>query len=164
MERKKITVEELLERYEKGERDFSKIILEYADLSGVELRNLSFGGAILSYVNLSNIKLECCNLRAEFMYCNFTNAVMENCDLGWARFFDCDLRKAISRLCTLSSTKFTRVNLENSKLDGSGEDPSEYWDVTREDGVFVPGFTFDLYMAESIERIAELRRNGEDVF
>ena len=39
MERTKITVEELLERYTAGERNFEKIILEYADLSGVELRN-----------------------------------------------------------------------------------------------------------------------------
>lgn len=164
MERNKITVEELLQAYAAGERDFTQIILEYANLSGVELRNLDLGGAQFSYVNLSSIQLRQCDLRAEFIYCNFTNAVIENCDLGWARFFDCDLRGATSRLCTLSSTKFTRVNLQNSKLSGSGEDPPEYWDVTRQDGVFVPGFTFDLYIAESIERTAERRRNGEDVF
>lgn len=159
-----ITAEELLERYEKGERDFSGIILEYANLSGVELRNIDLSGAQFSYVNLSGIKFWDCDLRTQFIYCNFTNAFIENCDLERARFYDCDLRSAILNHVELTSTQFIRVNLEGTRTKGSGKDPCEFWDVIREDGVFVPGFTINLYMAESIERIAERRKNGEDVF
>ena len=107
MERTKITVEELLERYTAGERNFEKIILEYADLSGVELRNINFGGAIFSYVNLNSIHLRQCDLRTQFIYCNFINAVIENYDLERARFYDCDLRGASSKICNLTSIHFT---------------------------------------------------------
>ncbi|MCC5657426.1 pentapeptide repeat-containing protein [Nostoc sp. XA010] len=64
-------------------------------------------------------------------------------------FFDCDLRGATSTYANLTSAHFTRVNLQGAKLGGSGEDPCEYWDVIRHDGVFVPGFTSNLYIAES---------------
>ena len=159
-----ITAEELLERYAAGERDFTEIILEYANLSGVELRNINLRGAQFSYVNLSSIQLRQCDLRTQFIYCNFTNAIIENCDLERARFYDCDLRGVNTRICNLTSTQFTRVNLQGSRIDGFGRDFCEYWDLTREDGVFVPGFTINLYMAESIKRTAERRKNGENVF
>lgn len=48
-----------------------------------------------------------------------------------------------------------------TKTHGSGKDPCEFWDVIREDGVFVPGFTFDLYIAE---HIAESKTKGDHVF
>lgn len=159
-----ITAEELLERYAAGERDFTEIILEYANLSGVELRNINLSGAQFSYVNLSGIQLRQCDLTAQFIYCNLTNAIIENCDLERARFYDCDLRGAILNHVELTATQFIRVNLEGTRTKGSGKDPCEFWDVTREDGVFVPGFTINLYMAESIKRNAERRKNGEDVF
>lgn len=157
MEKKKVTLEEFLKRYAAGERDFKQIILEYADLSGAELQNISLRGARFSYVNLSSIKLWDCNLTAEFIYCNFRDTLIENCDLERTRFFDCDLRGATLRYVELTSTTFTRVNLQGAKLGGSGKDPCEFWDVVREDGVFVPGFTFDLYIAE---RIAEGTTKG----
>nr|MDZ8058409.1 pentapeptide repeat-containing protein [Nostoc sp. EkiNYC01] len=161
MEKERITAEDLLRRYAAGERDFQQIILEYANLSGVELQNISLKGARFSYVNLSGIKLRDCILKAQFTYCNFTDAVIEQCDLGWAWFFDCDLRGATSTYANLSSAHFTRVNLQGAKLGGSGEDPCEYWDVIRHDGVFIPGFTLDLYIAE---RIAESKTKGDHVF
>ncbi|MEH1943332.1 MAG: pentapeptide repeat-containing protein [Nostoc sp.] len=161
MERKRVTVEEFLRRYAAGERDFQQILLEYADLSGAELKGISLRGAQFSYVNLSSIKLRDCDLRAEFIYCNFTDTNIESCDLERARFFDCDLRGANIRLCDVSSTAFTRVNLQGVTRSNSGKDPCEYWDIIREDGVFIPGFTLDLYIAE---RIAESKTRGNDVF
>jgi uncharacterized protein YjbI with pentapeptide repeats len=81
MSKERITVEELLKRYAAGERNFQQIILEYADLSGVELRRIDLRGARFSYVNLSSIKLWDYNLKAEFIYCNFRDALIESCDL-----------------------------------------------------------------------------------
>jgi hypothetical protein len=77
------------------------------------------------------------------------------------RFFDCDLRGTTTKMCDFTSTNFTRCNLQDAKWGGSAKDPCEYWDVIRHDGVFVPGFTFDLYIAE---RIAESETRGNDVF
>ncbi len=45
MEKERITVEELLRRYAAGDRDFQNIILEYADLSGVEMQNIDLTSA-----------------------------------------------------------------------------------------------------------------------
>ncbi|MBN3870613.1 pentapeptide repeat-containing protein [Nostoc sp. JL33] len=161
MERERVTVEEFLRRYAAGERDFQQILLEYADLSGVELQGINLDGAQFSYVNLSSIKLRHCDLRAEFIYCNFRDALIENCDLEWAWFYDCDLRGANIRLCDVTSTHFIRVNLQGATRNNSGKDPCEFWDVVREDRVFVPGFTSNLYIAE---RIAERKTKGDDVF
>ncbi|MBE8990878.1 pentapeptide repeat-containing protein [Nostoc sp. LEGE 12450] len=161
MERERVTVEEFLRRYAAGERDFQQILLEYADLSGVELKGISLDGAQFSYVNLSSIKLWDCNLKAQFIYCNFRDALIENCNFDWAWFYDCDLRGSNIRLCDVTSTHFIRVNLQGATRSNSGKDPCEYWDVVREDGVFVPGFTLDLYIAE---RIAENKTRGNDVF
>ncbi|MEH2380364.1 MAG: pentapeptide repeat-containing protein [Nostoc sp.] len=157
MERERVTVEEFLRRYAAGERDFQQILLEYADLSGVELQGINLDGAQFCYVNLSSIKLWYCNLKAQFIYCNFRDALIENCDLESTRFFDCDLGGINTRICDLTCTRFIRVNLRDAKLSGSGEDPCRFWDVIREDGVFVPGFTSDLYIAE---RIAEGTTKG----
>ncbi|WP_392530822.1 pentapeptide repeat-containing protein [Nostoc sp. C117] len=158
MERERVTVEEFLRRYAAGERDFHRIILEYADLSGAELQGINLHGAQFNYVNLSGIKLRSCILKAQFIYCNFRDALIESCNLEWAWFYDCDLRSANTRVCDLTSTHFIRVNLQGAKLRGFGEDPCKYWDVIRHDGVFVPGFTFDLYIAE---RIAESKTKGD---
>ena len=137
--------EELLRRYAAGERDFQRIILEYTNLSGVELQGIDLRDARFSYVNLSCINLRHCSLSAEFSYCNLRDANIESCDLDYARFFDCDLRGANTRMCHLTCTGFTRVNLQGAKLGGSGEDPCEFWDVVRYDGVFLPGFNRSLY-------------------
>ena len=77
MEKERITVEELLRRYATGDRDFRNIILEYADLSGVELQNIDLTGAQFNYVNLSRLNLHRCELgSAQFWYCNFREAKM----------------------------------------------------------------------------------------
>ncbi|MEG3875923.1 pentapeptide repeat-containing protein [Microcoleus sp. herbarium7] len=147
MEKERITVEELLRRYAAGDRDFRHIILEYADLSGVELQNIDLTSAQFNYVNLSGINLNMCKLRsAQFWYCNFTDAKIYNSDLESTRFFDCDLRGAnTSATCNLTCTRFTRVNFQGAKLGGTGEDPCEFRDVIRQDGVFISGFTSNLY-------------------
>lgn len=143
---------ELLRRYTAGCKDFQDIVLEYADLSGAKLQSLDLRGASFNYVNLSSINLNSCNLRGtQFWYCNFREAKISSCDLESTRFFDCDLRQANMTDVNLTSTHFIRVNLQGTKTKGFGEEPCEFWDVIREDGVFVPGFTFDLYLAEREE-------------
>ncbi|MCC3411982.1 MULTISPECIES: pentapeptide repeat-containing protein [unclassified Microcoleus] len=148
MDKESIAVEELLRRYVAGDRDFRNIILEYADLSGVELQNIDLTGAQFNYVNLSRVNLHRCKLRsAQFWYCNFTDAKIYDSDLESTRFFDCDLRGAnTSATCNLTCARFTRINFQGAKLGGTGEDPCEFRDIIRQDGVFIPGFTFNPYL------------------
>ena len=142
MEKEKITVEELLRQYAAGDRDFRNIILEYADLSGVELQNIDLSGDQFNYVNLSRLNLHRCELgSAQFWYCNFTEARITSSHLEYARFFDCDLRGFNSSKCNVSSANFIRVNFQGAKFGGFGEEPCNYWDIIRQDGVFIPGFT-----------------------
>jgi len=145
MEKERITVEELLGRYAAGERDFQNIILEYADLSGVELQNIDLTGAQFNYVNLSNISLNRCKLlSAQLCYCNFRDAKISSCNLESTSFFDCYLRELSTSSCNLTSTRFIRVSLQGAKLDGYCEEPCEFWDVIRPDGVFIPGHNFTI--------------------
>ena len=152
MEKKEITVKQLLKRYAAGERDFQLIILEYADLSGVELQSIDLRGAEFNYVNLSGINLRSCNLiAAQFWYCNFRKAQIISCELESTRFFDCDLREADMTDVNLTDTHFTRVNLQNTRTQGFGEEPCNFWDVIREDGKFISGYTMDLYIFDREE-------------
>jgi len=147
MEKERITVEELLRRIAPGDRNFRRIILEYADLSGVELQNIDLTGAEFNYVNLSRLNLHRCELgSAQFWYCNFREAKIISSHLQYSRFFDCDLRGFNSSNCDVSSVNFTRVYFQGAKFGGFGEEPCKYWNITREDGVFIPGFTLDPYL------------------
>ncbi|MCT7971793.1 pentapeptide repeat-containing protein [Laspinema olomoucense] len=147
---------ELLRRYDAGERDFRAIILQHTDLSRVKLDSVNLSGACfysvnlhaanLKNVNLSSTEWSDCNLLAlQFWLCNLKDAIIEHCDLESARFFDCDLRGIRISLSNVSRAAFTRVNFQDAKLGGSGEDPCEFWDVIRPDGVLIPGFTFHIY-------------------
>jgi uncharacterized protein YjbI with pentapeptide repeats len=142
MDKERITREELLQRYAAGERDLQHIILEYADLNGVELQNIDLRGAQFNYVNLSRLNLHRCELgSAQFWYCNFREAKITSSHLEYARFFDCDFTGFNSSGCNITRVYFIRVNLQGAKLYGFGEDPCEFWDVIRPDGVFNPGFS-----------------------
>ena len=140
--------EELLRRYSDGQRDFQRIILKYADLSGVELQNIDLTEAQFNYVNLSGLNLHRCELGgAEFLNCNLREAKITSCHLECTRFFDCDFRGVNTSGCNLTRTNFIRVNFENAKIFGFGEEPCECWDITREDGVFIPGFAFNPFLS-----------------
>ncbi len=147
--------EELLQLYNAGDRDFRAIILQHTDLSKVKLDsvnlsgacfyNVNLHGAHLKNVNLSSTEWWGCNLFVEFWLCNLKDAIIDNCDLESARFFDCDLRRVQTKICNLTYTHFTRVNLQGADLSGFGEEPCRFWDVIRPDGVLIPGFTCSLY-------------------
>lgn len=152
--RLRMDAEEFIQLYNAGERDFRAMILQYADLSNVKLDsvnlsgacfyNVNFDSANLKNVNLSSTEWWDCNLFVEFWLCNLKDAIIDHCDLEGARFFDCDLRRFKTIGCNLTWTHFIRVNLQGADLGGYCEEPCEFWDVIRQDGVFIPGFNFTL--------------------
>ncbi|WP_104902444.1 pentapeptide repeat-containing protein [Nostoc sp. 'Peltigera membranacea cyanobiont' N6] len=139
----KITAEMFLKRYENGCRDFQSIILEYADLSMADFQRINLQGSQFSYVNLSRINLRDSTLTAQFSFCNFRDSKIESCYLESARFSDCDFRGASVTKVNLTYTSFIRVNLQGARLEGFGEEFPLFFNVVREDGEFIPGYTYE---------------------
>ncbi|MDY7005107.1 MAG: pentapeptide repeat-containing protein [Cyanobacteriota bacterium] len=152
-------VKEFLARYKVGERDFRGVSLYRADLRRFPLDGVDFSGAIFQYVkfcghytdcvnshiNFSGAKFWSCDITGEFSFCDFRNTNIGSCNLESTRFSDCDWRGAKTKYCNMTRTHFVRVNLQGVTWGGYGEEPCRFWDVIRDDGVFIPGFTFELY-------------------
>jgi uncharacterized protein YjbI with pentapeptide repeats len=151
---------EFLSRYAAGEKDFRGISLLHADLTKVPLDSVDFSGArfdrvkfcgaysncINTSVNFSGAYFWYCDLTGQFSFCDFRDTEIVSCDMEFTHFYDCDFRRANTKLCKLDGTSFVRVNFEGAKLSGSpAQDPCYFWDVIRDDGVFIPGFAFRLY-------------------
>lgn len=110
---KTITPEELLVRYDNGERDFSGIDLvvsseAFFDYTGIELKglvlkNIVLRGAVLREVDLTEVDLSGADLGGIFM---------DNCNLYKATIQDANLRGACLSECT-----FNDVDLRGSNLD-----------------------------------------------
>jgi uncharacterized protein YjbI with pentapeptide repeats len=124
IKRQRITVEELLNRYTAGERDFSGIyirdsregLMRGIDLSGINLENSSlsvdFSGAILKKANFRyTVWGDHCSwenadfsgsdftginniVECVFVRCNFSNTIWDQADLWQSTFQDCDLTGA----------------------------------------------------------------------
>ncbi|MFN6563327.1 MAG: pentapeptide repeat-containing protein [Nostoc sp. ChiSLP01] len=100
MERKEITVEELLQRYAAGERDFSVVCLDDADLSGANLAGIDFSHARLRWANLSGAIL--------------CGANLSDTDLQRANLTGANLEAA-----NIINTCIAGANLENTNLRGA---------------------------------------------
>lgn len=133
-------VQDLLERYQKGERDFAHVDLSGASLSGVNLRDVNLTGANLNGANLSWAFLSRSNLtganlrRADLRSVSLNHATLnhanlsganlskadlrlaqlQNTDLNWAVLQEADLTGA-----NLKDAKLDQVNLERSKLNST---------------------------------------------
>lgn len=131
MQRKDMTVEELLRRYAAGERDFSGVDLRGANLSGVhrrfdvgayaepyrqgitsDLSGINLSGADLTEANLRGVNLAGANLsnanltRANLNYSNLTNT-----DLSGA-----NLTEALLECAELDGTNMRGANLLNAQI------------------------------------------------
>lgn len=130
-------VQDLLERYQKGERDFSQVDLSGARLSGVNLRDVNLTGANLAEANLSWAFLSRANLtgaclrRADLRNASLNNVTLTQANLSGANLSKADLRFAQLQAADLNwailqevdltgadlkAAKLDQVNLERTKL------------------------------------------------
>ncbi|MBW4519558.1 MAG: pentapeptide repeat-containing protein [Scytolyngbya sp. HA4215-MV1] len=133
-------VQDLLERYQQGERDFAHVDLSGASLSGVNLRDVDLTGANLTGANLSWAFLNRANLtgaclrRADLRSASLNSinlnqailsgadlskvdlrlAQLQEADLNWAVLPEADLSGA-----NLQGAKLDQINLERAKLNGT---------------------------------------------
>jgi uncharacterized protein YjbI with pentapeptide repeats len=121
-------VQDLLERYQKGERDFAHVDLSGASLSGVNLRDINFTGANLAGANLSWAFLNRANLtgaslrRADLRSASLNNANLNQSVLSGANLSKTDLRLAQLQSADLNwsvlqEADLTGANLQTAKLD-----------------------------------------------
>ncbi|MDJ1183124.1 pentapeptide repeat-containing protein [Roseofilum casamattae] len=98
--------DEVLNRYETGDRDFMGILLPEANLSGVNLSEANFSGANLCVANLSGANLQ--------------GADMSKAKLNVARLSGCNLTKTNFNRAILNVANLVRANLSGASLIQAG--------------------------------------------
>jgi uncharacterized protein YjbI with pentapeptide repeats len=118
----RMTVQELLERYERGERDFrganligaglfgvnlSRADLSRAKLSRANLRGANLTGSCLNRANLSSANLPRANLTGT----DLRNTDLRNTDLRWCRLIGADLSGAAGLPQTAAESRDLRATV-----------------------------------------------------
>ncbi|MGB3513228.1 MAG: pentapeptide repeat-containing protein, partial [Microcoleaceae cyanobacterium] len=123
----KITIEELLELYAAGQRDFSRFIIKHTDQyfeNGIDLRGVKFRGDSLEAIffslqnsNLSGADLRGINFRkANLDCCNLSGALLNKASLWCAGLNKANLSGANLSGASLSGTTFVTANLKGANL------------------------------------------------
>ena len=102
-----ITIEELRERYARGERNFVDVSLPHkVDFTGISLAGANLKGAKFNYSNFTEANLEGTDLSYAWLNgVNFTRANLHKANISWAAatgavFKDASLLNAIGRFNT----------------------------------------------------------------
>ncbi len=117
-----MTVEEFLEKYTVGIRDFSGVDLAEANLNGAKLSEVILTHANLNVVNLSGAILNGANLRyaklnvARLSGAHLSNADLKGASLNVANLIRADLSRAQMRKTSLIRAELIRANLSRADL------------------------------------------------
>jgi uncharacterized protein YjbI with pentapeptide repeats len=119
-----MTVEEFLQQYATGERDFTAILLCEANLSGVNLSGINLTKANLSIANLSGANLSGANLSgaklnvAKLSGANLSGANLSGAILNVANLVRADLSDAELVEASLIRAELLRADLSGANLSG----------------------------------------------
>lgn len=117
-----MNVEELLEQYAAGQRQFQNANFSGVDLRGAQLNDIDLHKTDLSGVDLSEAKLKKANLweanlsRAALKSTNLTQIRGYRLNLSWADLTGVDLSFANLEEANLSGANFTKANLIHTNL------------------------------------------------
>ncbi|HBB33019.1 MAG TPA: low-complexity protein [Cyanobacteria bacterium UBA8803] len=110
-------IQNFLDRYRQGERNFTQVDLSGASLRGADLRNINLSGANLTSANLSWASLDRANLAGAILHqADLHNAILNNSNLDRANLSRANLRKVDLRLATLRSANLTWADASNADL------------------------------------------------
>lgn len=154
MSKELIEASELLERYQKGERDFSNVYIEGSDelaganLSGINLSDAVVAEMLLDEINLSGANLQLTNFGQSSLYgadlcrANLSGANLRLTVLDSANLSDSCLIGAYLKGASMGNTNFTRCNLSRAK---TSENPwfegAIFCDTVMPDGIIRTGNT-----------------------
>ncbi len=113
-------VQNFLDRYRQGERNFADVDLSGVILTGANLREINLSGANLNNANLSWATLNHANLTgASFHQTNLHSATLNNANFNQATLSRAKLSKVDLRHATLQDADLSWADLTNSDLSGS---------------------------------------------
>ncbi len=110
-----MTREELLAAYAAGQRDFTKVNLSEANLTGVNLTEADLTGADLYGVNLTGADLS----GADLYGVNLTGADLSRADLSGADLYGVNLTGADLSGADLTGADLSRADLSRADLTGA---------------------------------------------
>ncbi len=112
-----MTVEELLEQYGKGKRDFSGLHLQESNLSRVNLSGADLSHADLSVANLSGANLAGVNLsHARMNVTRLSSANLNRADMSYANLNVANLTRADLRRAKLVQASLVQAEMVRSDL------------------------------------------------
>jgi uncharacterized protein YjbI with pentapeptide repeats len=117
-----MTVEEILNQYARGERNFPAVNLVEANISGVNLSKANLSGANLSVANLCGSNLSECDLGraklnvAKLSGANLSKANLYEANLNVTNLTLADLSQAILRQASLVRAEMARADLSKANL------------------------------------------------
>lgn len=115
-----ITVDQLLQKYASGQRDFSKISLRGVDLKDADLRYINLREADLSHSDLSNAILYGANLeKANINFIKLNRAKLEGAFLSGATIACAILNDANLNDADLRKTRLDAAILKGTILEGA---------------------------------------------
>jgi uncharacterized protein YjbI with pentapeptide repeats len=113
-------VQNFLDRYRQGERDFAYIDLSGATLTGANLQNINLTGANLSRADLSWARLSHAKFTDAVLHqANLHSATLHNADFNRATLSRAKLSKVDLRLATLREAELNWADLTASDLSGA---------------------------------------------
>lgn len=105
-----MTPDELMRRYDAGERDFQAIDLARANLRNIDLSHANFQEASFAGANL---------VHARFSHCNLTSVDLVGADLVEANFVGADLHKANLVWANLGYARLDEAHLQQTQFGGA---------------------------------------------
>lgn len=115
MSRNQKTAEEILRRYQRGDKDFTGISVIADDFSQQNLPGIIFKGAILTSCNFEETAMQ----RADLSAANLRNTNLKQVNLSKADLKGADLRGTVLRNANLSGADLRWANLEGVNLSGA---------------------------------------------
>ncbi len=103
MQQEIISQKEFVEACKGGKREFSGMLMQFFDISGLDLPD----------IKLKNCKLMFCTFRN----CNFKNATFENCDIYCGSFYNGNISNTSFSGCRIELTLFESIQFDRTKMD-----------------------------------------------
>lgn len=98
-----LTQKEFIERYEKGERNFSNTLMQFFDIS-----NMKFGNVVFK---------DCKLLFCTFRNCEFENVAFEDCEIYCGSFYTGSVSNTSFNKCRIELTLFDSIQFDRTKMD-----------------------------------------------
>ncbi len=102
-----VSQREFVERYKRGERDFSGMLLQFFDISHMKFSDLVFKKCELMFCTFRN--------------CDWTNVKFEDCKIYWTSFYNGIASNMLLDKCNIELTlfqtfQFSRTKMSNCRL------------------------------------------------